>query len=252
VKSKCPPRSDEFVRFVDVSKWQGVVNWKSVHEAGARMAVVRVSDGTKHPDPYFKDNWQQTLQVGLIRGVYQYVRVNVPVRDQVRLLCEKLDEAGGLLPRDLPPVCDIEHASGKTGKQVLRFVLDWCDLVEEHLHRRPIIYTYPYFWEPPANKLLIPGQWHGVTKRKIAYPLWIAHYETTAPDVPTSWDEWAMWQSTGSGTFPGIRGHADLNVFDGSEDDLRALIRASIVPQTWKSNLKRQIGMNLRNLYTRG
>lgn len=219
---------------VDVSKWQGKIDWSSVAQAGAKFGFARVSDGTKHVDATFEANWQGMKDAGIHRGAYQFVRVNVPVDEQVAILCEKL-EAGDFGPEDLPPVCDIEAKGKSSSTEQLKFVLDWCDLVEKNLNRRPIIYSYPYFWQ-------------AMTTRSNAYPLWIAHYQTSAPLVPSSWENWVFWQTTGEGRFPGIRGNADLNLFNGSEEKLLEFIADSHLKSTWRRQLMSMIGWNLRRM----
>src|SRR5262245_32070825 len=59
---------------IDVAQWQGSINWSAVKSAGKQFAIIRVSDGTGHPDPYFASNWRNAKAAGLVVGSYQFFR----------------------------------------------------------------------------------------------------------------------------------------------------------------------------------
>ena len=76
--------------------------------------------------------------------------------------------------------------------------------------RVPIIYTYPNFWRTAMAD----------TNEFTRYPLWIADYRgNEAPEVPGGWPTWTFWQTTDSGSIPGIRGNTDVNVYSGAQGD---------------------------------
>jgi len=72
----CPGPST--VEGIDVSEFQGNINWSSVKASGRQFAIIRVSDGTGHLDPYFSQNWSGAKAAGLIRGVYQFFEPGSP------------------------------------------------------------------------------------------------------------------------------------------------------------------------------
>src|SRR5438552_18323963 len=111
-EGECASGADEALRVcstgplqkgVDVSVYQGTVNWAKVKSAGISFAFVRVSDGLTHPDSQFTNNWKGTKSAGVIRGVYQFFRPGEDPIQQADLMISKLTAAGGIGAGDLPP-----------------------------------------------------------------------------------------------------------------------------------------------------
>ncbi len=190
---------------IDVSKWQGDINWSKVAGAGIRFAFIRVSDGLQYPDPKFLNNWDQAKAAGVVRGAYQYFRAGQDAVEQAEYL---LDEMGALEEGDLPPVLDIETMDGQSSATVAAKIGTWIDVVEGALGVKPIIYTSMGFWASMG------------TTEFSSYPLWVANWETDCPLMPAGWNEWVFWQTTDDGSIAGISGPVDLDVFNG---DLAAL-----------------------------
>ena len=55
-------------RGIDVSQWQGSIDWDRVAGSGVRFALIRVSDGTGHHDAQFTRNWSEARRTGILRG----------------------------------------------------------------------------------------------------------------------------------------------------------------------------------------
>jgi lysozyme len=197
------------VKGVDVSYYQGVVSWSQVKQSGRTFAIARVSDGLSVVDTQFASNWSGIRQAGLVRGVYQFFR---PARDpiaQADLLLQKVQAAGGFQPGDLPPVLDIETVDGVSVATLRQRMQQWLDRVEQALGRRPIIYTAAFMSQNVGT---------GFSR----YPLWVANYGVTCPTMPDGWSTWKFWQSSSTGSVPGISGNVDVNDFNGTLADLRA------------------------------
>lgn len=197
------------VKGIDVSYWQSNVDWTRVADDGVKYAFIRVSDGLTHVDTKFERNWAGAKDNGIVRGAYQYFRANQDPIAQANLLIEKI---GQLEPGDLPPVIDVESRDGQSAQTIARKVGQWLDHVEAALGVRPIIYTGPYFWRDQVG---------GADFNE--YPLWIAHYGTSCPYVPPSWTQWTFHQHSSSGRVRGISGNVDMNVFNGTMNELLAL-----------------------------
>jgi len=93
------------VEGIDVSEFQGNINWNSVKASGRSFAFIRASDGTGHLDPTFAGNWGAARSAGLLRSVYQFFRPTEDANAQADLVLQKLaaDGAG-----ELPPMLDVE------------------------------------------------------------------------------------------------------------------------------------------------
>src|SRR5689334_12438956 len=71
---------------IDVSKWQGTINWSSVKAAGVAFAFIRLSDGANTKDAKFAANWAGAKSVGIIRGAYQFFRPAQSVTTQADMM----------------------------------------------------------------------------------------------------------------------------------------------------------------------
>lgn len=208
------------VRGIDVSYYQGTIDWPAVAATDIRFAVVRLSDGVGTRDSQFVRNWQESSRAGLVRGFYQYFRASAGGAAQAQLAVERLAEAGGFQSSDLPPVLDIETLDGRTAAQVAAEATIWVDAIREATGKEPIIYTGAYFWDD-----------NGLPDSLNSQPLWTANYTTNpCPWTSDSWDRWTLWQYTDSGTVSGIAGPVDLDYFAGTLDDLQNFANATIAP----------------------
>ena len=198
------------LRGIDVSYYQGNVDWAKVKAAGQTFAFVRVSDGIDYPDSKFAQNWPGTKQAGLVRGLYQFFRPGKDVTAQVNLLVSKLDAAGGLQPGDLPPVLDLESDGGLPAATVVARAKAWIAQIEDRLGVKPIVYTAAFM-----SKVI--GDHFG------DYVLWVANYQATCPTMPSGWTDWQFWQDSDKGKVNGVTGAVDTNFFNGGNLKLKAL-----------------------------
>jgi GH25 family lysozyme M1 (1,4-beta-N-acetylmuramidase) len=198
---------------IDVSKWQGAIDWNQVAGSGVSFAFIRVNHGLDDIDERFTYNWAEARRVGIARGAYQYFLPNEDAVAQADLF---LDLMGPLEPGDLPPVLDVENTGGgMSPSAVAAQVGRWMDRVEPALGVKPIIYTGKYFWQDNVQSSDFAD-----------HPLWIAYWDVTCPDLPTPWSDWLFHQTSDSGSVPGISGAVDTDVFNGSIEDLVALGQA--------------------------
>ena len=197
---------------IDVSHYQGTVNWSSVKNAGITFAFAKATDGNTYTDPQFHTNWQAMQTAGILRGAYHFYETN---DDPVTQAQNFIKAVGSLAANDLPPVVDIEIFKGAYGSaSVAANLQTWLDTVEKALGRKPMIYTNTNFWNTTINA--------DFSK----YPLWIAEYGVSQPKIPSSWKSWTFWQSSQSGSVAGVTGSVDTDVFAGSISDLLNLIEA--------------------------
>ena len=212
---------------IDVSEFQGTIDWGAVHRAGKQFAIIRVADGT-YLDPKFSRNWAGARSAGVIRGVYQFFH---PGRDPVVQADFLLAHMGTLLPTDLPPMLDLEVTDGVPPAHVTASVHEWINRIESRLHRHPLIYTGLYFFNDNVR-----------SNDFRSYDLVVAQYGPRCPNLPTPWTQWFMWQYSSTGRVGGISGNVDTDLYNGSLDDLRNAIAgtstapsygASYVTQSW-------------------
>jgi len=199
---------------LDVSHFQETIDWPQVVQAGYAFAFIKATDGITYVDPLFATNWEGAKSAGLLRGAYHFFEAD----DDPQQQAENFLNTVALEPGDLPPVLDVESSSTSSEvptATVVERVAAWLQAVEQATGCTPILYTDASYWNSLAT-----GQFSG-------YPLWIAEYGVASPTLPKGWTSWAFWQFTESGTVPGIATAVDLDLFQGSLQDLQRLTRTT-------------------------
>jgi GH25 family lysozyme M1 (1,4-beta-N-acetylmuramidase) len=200
------------VKGIDVSDYQGDIDWSKVVVDGVQFAFVRVSDGLTNPDDNFDTYWNGSREAGIVHGAYQFFRPNEDPIKQADML---LAATGPMLADDLPPVIDVEVNSGLSSAQVATAVRAWTAHVKAAIGRDPIVYTGKYFWDDSVGATDLGD-----------LPLWHAQYTSAScPDISSTWDAWAIWQYDDAGTVAGIpAGGVDMDRWNGDRASLDAFL----------------------------
>lgn len=197
-------RLDGFgVHGIDVSHYQKEINWEEVMREQVHFAFVKATEGQTYRDSIYCHNWDEMQRVGIMRGAYHFYVPSVHPLEQANNYIGTVDLAGG----DLPPVLDFEKTGGKTAAAIRSDLRVWLDEVEAFFGVKPIIYTNQQLYHR-----YLKGHFDG-------YPLWVARYNTIAPDMPRH-QPWTFWQYGNRGRIAGISGPVDFNVFNGRVGDL--------------------------------
>jgi len=204
-REKTPLLAGYSVHGIDVSAYQGRIDWPTVARNRVRFAFIKASEGATLRDPRFARNWREARAAGVLRGAYHYFQPNRDGQLQADLFARTVP----LAPGDLPPVLDVEAANFHDVAVLRREVARWLRLIEAHYGVRPILYSNHSFYQRH-----LAGHFDD-------YPLWLAHYEVERPSLPRS--KWIIWQHSDEAYVPGIRGVVDFNVFQGNFEALQAL-----------------------------
>jgi lysozyme len=196
------------VQGIDVSHFQGVVDWQQVAKAGMSFAFAKATEGITYVDPQFSTNWAGIKAAGLVRGAYHFFEANDDATAQAQHFLATVK----LAPGDLPPVLDIETTAGVSDEQIWSGVSTRIQVVEQATGRQPILYTAPGFWNSHAPDLTLTR-----------YPLWLADYAAQAL-LPHGWSSWLFWQHSQSGSVAGVTGAVDLDLFSGTLQQLQELV----------------------------
>lgn len=195
---------------IDVSRYQGNIDWAQVAGAGVKFAYIQISRKIDDIDAKFEVNWAGAKANGILRGAYQRFQPEQSVQGQADIFLNKL---GPFQAGDLPPMLDVEDDGGLSPAAIAQSTRQWLEIVEAATGVRPIIYTGRYFWQDQL-----------ASADFTEYPLWIAHYTTGCPNIPAPWTNWAIHQYSSSAVLPGITANTvDVNHFNGTIDDLLAL-----------------------------
>lgn len=198
------------VHGIDVSHYQGTIDWvrlaaDSLGDFPLRFVFLKATEGGDHGDSTFIRHLLAARQAGFVCGAYHYFIPGTDARRQADFFIR----TASLQKGDLPPVLDVETLGRKSVRELRQGVKVWLQLVEAHYGVKPILYTSYKFKMRYLNDSLFN-----------TYPYWIAHYYV---DSVRYNGRWHFWQHTDAGHVPGIEERVDLNVFNGSLEELRAL-----------------------------
>jgi GH25 family lysozyme M1 (1,4-beta-N-acetylmuramidase) len=208
---------------LDVSSWQGNVDWATVAANGARFAYVKATEGTSYVNPYFTQQYGGAYDVGLVRGAYHF---GLPDRSTGAAQAQWFAAHGGSWSADgqtLPGVLDIEYnpygatCYGLSQSAMVTWLTSFVTQYQALTTRWPVIYTTTNWWQTCT------GNYAGLGA---TVPLWIACWCQTAGQLPAGWSSYAFWQWTNQQVdFPG-----DQDVFNGSQDEFVALANGGQPP----------------------
>src|SRR4051812_21414328 len=200
---------------LDVSHWQGTINWTTVKNQGAQFAYIKATEGTSYRDPQFSANYTNAYYAGLIRGAYHFAQ---PASSTGAAQADYFAAHGGGWSRDnqtLPGMLDIEYnpngstCYGLSQASMRSWITSFLNEYHAKTGRWATIYTTTDWWKTcTGNTSAYAGN----------DPLAIARYSSTVGTLPAGWGFYTFWQWADSGTFPG-----DQDVFNGSAARLTAL-----------------------------
>ncbi len=211
-----PLRRDASVYGIDVSRYQGTIDWSKVRNYGPHsidFMYAKASQGVTLRDPTYVRNMTEARHEGILVGSYHYFSSGGPGKDQ----CDYFMETMQGIHQDLIPVVDVEECSRSWGALTLRRNLkDFLVRMEENYGIRPIIYTGIFFYN-----LYLSEEFKD-------YKLFIARYSDDEP-LTNDGTDWTIWQFSESGRIDGIRHKVDLNCINGkySIDDILLISQES-------------------------
>lgn len=205
---------------IDVSRYQGTINWTSVRNAGIQFAFIKSTEGVSYRDPNFGANYVGAYRAGVIRGAYHFA---LPDRSGGAAQAGYLAGNGGAWSADgrtLPAALDIEHnpygamCYGLSQAAMRAWINDFLTTYRARTGRYAVIYTTTSWWTSCT------GNWSGPWAN---HPLWVARWASTPGALPAGAPYHTFWQYTAAGSVPGIAGAVDRNHFNGDRSRLVAL-----------------------------
>lgn len=193
--SSCP----EAYRGVDVSVWQGEIDFAKVRDSGIQAVYIRAAEGTNLIDRYFERNYDGARDAGLKYGFYHYVTARSV--DEAK---EQADFFARLIrtkPYNMRAAMDFENLSGLTPEEATAIAEAYLERLASESGHTPVFYTNAYdarsIWKSHFTK----------------YPLWVADYGVREPYSIGGWRDWSGFQYNDKGMVNGIRGHVDMDHF---------------------------------------
>ena len=199
-----PPKDKYPIRGVDVSEYQGDIDWSVLATRDIDFAFIKATEGSSYTDEHFSENWENASKTDLRIGAYHFFSLESSGKSQTEHFCDTVQS----VPNMLPPVVDVEpYGTYKdiTEKDVSELT-DWLTVTEEYYGIKPIIYTTSK-WYNKQIKDSFPD-----------YDIWIRSvYSKPNKDV-----NWTFWQYSNRMHLDGYDGeekYIDMNVFCGSAEE---------------------------------
>ena len=185
------------------------IDWSKVRSDGQSFAFVKATEGGDWVNPHYVQDIQAANAAGLKTGAYHYARPAGDAKTQAANFAAQI----ALAPNQtLPPALDIEVTEGKSAAQLEQWIEEFTSELKRLTGRTPMIYTYKYFWMGQMNN----------SQKFSDMPLWLAAYQDQAPEAVGGWNELSFWQRSGSGKVAGISTDVDMNLFNGSKQQLQS------------------------------
>ena len=210
-----PKPRDYPIHGIDVSKYQGNVDWNAVSNSGVKFAYIKATEGGDLTDARFQANWEAARSVGIPRGAYHFVYWCRSPLEEIR----NFEKAVPVEADELPPVLDVEPTpESKTCRRRLEPSQTIADMrvmlaeMERYFGKKPIIYTSVDFYEAILSGGALAD-----------YPMWVRSTKYH-PAVRYGSQQWTFWQYQADGRIPGIAGKVDRNAFFGTDKQWREFL----------------------------
>lgn len=193
------PSSPKIYQGIDVSQWQGNINFRQVKESGIQVVYIKSSEGASFVDPYFEQNYTNAKANGLSVGVYHYLtaRTTYQATQQANFFVSLLSNKS----IDCRLAMDFESFGDLNPTQINEISLAFLNEVIRISGKEVVVYSDTY----NATRIFT-GE---ITK----FPLWVAEYGTEEPANNGNWSSWIGFQYTDVGNVSGINGYVDRNKF---------------------------------------
>ena len=199
-----PPKEKYPIRGVDVSEYQGDIDWSVLANQDIDFAFIKATEGSSYTDECFSGNWENAPKTDLRIGAYHFFSLESSGKSQAEHFCDTVRP----VPDMLPPVVDVEpYGTYKdiTEKDIAELT-DWLTVTEENYGIKPIIYTTSKWY----NKLI-----------KDSFPdydIWIRSVYSK-PDKDVKWTFWQYSNRMRLDGYDGEEKYIDMNVYCGSAEE---------------------------------
>lgn len=208
------PAAAYAVRGVDVSAYQGAIDWPVLAAEDLDFAVIKATEGRGFVDERFADNWADARATSLAVGAYHFVTFEASAEEQLANVIATVPVVEGALPITVDLEFYGEHFASPPDAELVRGIVDpLLAGLEQHYGAPPILYTTAEAYE------------RYVRDRYPANPIWIRDV-ALPPTLPDDRD-WTIWQYSHRDRLPGYDGvepFIDMNVLAGGPARLQELL----------------------------
>ena len=194
-----PPTSTPTLPGIDVSAWQGEIDWNAVRNSGVEVAMLRASEGETVVDSTFERNYAGAKSAGVAVGFYHFMTADTVAGAQRQADFFAQVIAGK--DADCLLALDMGDAVSLSDEELTAVALAFLTRIEARTGLRAMLYTDA--WAARARFGAALAQ----------YPIWVANYGVSLPEANGKWTSWVGFQYSDQGEVDGIRGHVDLDQF---------------------------------------
>ena len=209
IKFNNPSKEQYPVRGVDVSAYQGKIDWKKLSEQDIQFAYIKATEGSSFVDEYFQENYKNAQETSLKIGAYHFFSFDSEGETQAENFIKNVEKIDNMLP----PVIDVEFYGDKkknppNKEQVQEQLKILIEKLKEKYEKEPIIYS-----TNEAYELYIADSFKNSE-------IWIRDI-IKSPNLPDN-RKWTFWQYTNRERLEGYSGKEkfiDINIFNGSQQE---------------------------------
>ena len=214
IKINHPSKDNYPIRGVDVSEYQGEIDWSVLADQDIDFAFIKATEGSSYTDERFAANWENAPKTDLRIGAYHFFSLESSGKTQAEHFCDTVQS----VPNMLPPVVDVEpYGEYKDiSEKDIAELTDWLTATEENYGVKPIIYTTTKWY----NKLI-----------KDSFPdhnIWIRSVYSK-PDKDVKWTFWQYSDRMRLDGYDGEEKFIDMNVFCGSAEEFSGYPNRTVV-----------------------
>lgn len=206
-----PSLEDYPIRGIDVSSYQGDIDWKILSKQNVNFAYIKATEGSSFVDPKWKNNYDNSKDCGLKIGAYHFFSFESDASTQADNFIKNVEKDDKMLP----PAIDIEFYGSKVDKsedEIKEQLNIMCSKLEEHYGKKPVLYaTYKSY-----NKFIKGGYEDN--------PIWIR--SVYFKPIGLGREKYTFWQYTDRAILDGYKGpekYIDVNIFNGTLEELNSL-----------------------------
>ena len=192
--------SEKLYNGIDVSEWQGNIDFGEVARAGIEVVYIRASEGRGYVDPYFRENYEKAKANGLRTGFYHFLTATneAEAKEEAEFFVSNIK---GLEP-DCRLAMDFEVFDGLDVSTINEISRVFLETVEKLSGKECVIYSDAYNARTVFSKELAED-----------YPIWVADYFVEEPESNDKWKFWVGFQYSDRGIINGIDGNVDRDYF---------------------------------------
>jgi len=194
---------------IDLSEKNGAIDWNLFVNANVQFVYLKASEGLNSVDTAYESSLKKAREYGIPAGAYHRLAPHLHIGKQAQVFFSAIKNIRGLLP---PAI--VLTASNVSPKETERNVKRFLEVVRDGLGVTPILYTSEEYW-----KTNLPSAEWGCQ-----YHLWVDKPGNYWPKQIWPWAGWTFWQYAYQSYLPGIPTCAGMNMFNGTQADLRELV----------------------------